>query len=112
MRASFLLTSWRLGARECGNQRLALHKGLLTADDLKLTHVGGDQADDDLVALEVKDALVLKDLGMKLFPINDFEELLLEACPPLKRENECGILCYPPAISDCATRTSHNYNIM
>jgi hypothetical protein len=52
---------------------------------LKLPHVGGDQAYYDLVALEVKDALVLKDLGMKLFPIDDFEELLLEACPPLKR---------------------------
>ena len=79
---------------------------------MKLTDVGSDQANYDLVALKVKDALVLKDLGMKLFPIDDFEELLLEACPPLKRENECGILCDTPAISDCATRTSHNYNIM
>jgi hypothetical protein len=60
--AAFLLTSWRLGARECRHQGLALHKCLLIADDLKLTHVGGDQADNYLIALEVKDALVLKDL--------------------------------------------------
>ena len=53
MWAAFLLTFRRLGSRECGHQGLALHKRLLIADDLKLADVDGDQAYNDLVALEV-----------------------------------------------------------